>query len=430
MNTFVNLKKKSFIIYGLGVTGISVLNYFKKKKIKNYFVWDDKKDLRKNFKQKNKIIKSSKEIDNIDYIVISPGIDINLASFSKKLKKNKKKIITDIDLLFLNKPFFKSIVVTGTNGKSTTCKMIEYLLKKNKFKVKLGGNIGKPVLDLDYCEKTYLVLEVSSFQLSYSKFIKPNYAIFLNFANDHLDWHGSKQKYLKSKIKIFQLQNVKDVGFLNKELKKSVNLKKIKSKIKLVNSNDFKKIKIKNDYLNSSANRENMSFVYTLSKVLKINKKKFISALESFKGLPHRYEIFYKKKNVIFINDSKATSFESTKFALSNNKNIFWILGGLPKYKDKFKLNKFKDNISKAYIIGNHTNYFKKYFKNRIDYSISFNLKKAIKKILIDIKNFNNKSVVLLSPSSASYDQFENFADRGNQFKKLVKFYVNRTIKK
>ena len=297
MNTFVNLKKKSFIIYGLGVTGISVLNYFKKKKIKNYFVWDDKKDLRKNFKQKSKIIKSSKEIDNIDYIVISPGIDINLASFSKKLKKNKKKIITDIDLLFLNKPFFKSIVVTGTNGKSTTCKMIEYLLKKNKFKVKLGGNIGKPVLDLDYCEKTYLVLEVSSFQLSYSKFIKPNYAIFLNFANDHLDWHGSKQKYLKSKIKIFQLQNVKDVGFLNKELKKSVNLKKIKSKIKLVNSNDLKKIKIKNDYLNSSANRENMSFVYTLSKVLKINKKKFISALESFKGLPHRYEIFYKKKN-------------------------------------------------------------------------------------------------------------------------------------
>ena len=113
----------------------------------------------------------------------------------------------------------KSIVVTGTNGKSTTCKLLAHLLKKNKLKFSLGGNIGTPILNLKNFRKSFIIIEASSFQLSHSKFIKPDYAFFLNLTNDHLDWHGTKANYLKSKLKIFSLQTKKNYAILNESLK-------------------------------------------------------------------------------------------------------------------------------------------------------------------------------------------------------------------
>ena len=143
--------------------------------------------------------------------------------------------------------------------------------------------------------------------------------------------------------------------------------------------------------------------------------------------MPHRHEIFLKKNKIIFINDSKATSFDSTKYALKNNKNIFWILGGIPKIRDRFNLQGISSNIIKSFIIGKTTTYFKNQVMKKIKYKISFNLKKAIEEVfkeLLLVKK--NKATVLFSPASASYDQFKNFADRGNQFKKITKDYVKK----
>ena len=248
---------------------------------------------------------------------------------------NKKKIITDIDLIFLLKRFFKSIIVTGTNGKSTTCKIISHLLKKNKYKTLLGGNIGTPILNLDIKKKNFLVIEASSFQLAHSKFISPDYALLLNITNDHLDWHGSMKNYINSKFKIFKLQRASQYALLNKKLKLNYKRRSFSGKMIVPKLDDYKKIKflMKNSYLRLDINDENMSFVFALSKLLKISKKSFFSALNTFEGLPHRYEVFLKKKNNIFINDSKATSFQASKYALKNTKNIFWIVGGLPKKK-------------------------------------------------------------------------------------------------
>ena len=194
---------------------------------------------------------------------------------------------------------------------------------------------------------------------------------------------------------------------------------------------NYKKIKhkIKNHYLKLSINDENMAFVYEFSKLLKISETNFILAINSFVGLSHRYEIFLKKKNIVFINDSKATSFESTKFALSNSKNIYWILGGLPKKKDKIILSKVKKNIIKSYLIGKNITFFKKQIKNKINFSITNNIKKALIEILRDIKSSDRRdSTILLSPSAASYDQFENFEKRGDEFKRLSKFYARKFI--
>jgi UDP-N-acetylmuramoylalanine--D-glutamate ligase len=420
-----NIKELSFLVYGLGLSGKSVVNFFKKNNIKNYEVWDDKqKKLFKNKRSKN----LTKTLSKVDYIVLSPGISLN---DKKNINKFKKKIITDIDFLYLTNKKFKSIVVTGTNGKSTTCKLISHLLKKNKHKVLLGGNIGTPILDLKITKNAYVVIEASSFQLSHSKFIQPDFSLLLNITNDHLDWHGNITNYRNSKLKIFMLQKKNQFALINNSIKKIFIKKKFLSKLIIPDQKNYLKIKykIKNRYLRSNINNENMSFVYMFSKLIKISEKDFIEAIESFIGLPHRYEIFLKRKNITFINDSKATSFEATKYALSNSKNIRWILGGLSKKKDKINLSGIKKNIIKCYLIGKKTNFFKKQIENKINFLITKNLKKTLIKIFKDIKLSSIKSnTILLSPAAASYDQFMNFEKRGDEFKKLSKLYARKFI--
>jgi len=430
MSHTLNLKKLSFLVYGLGSTGHSVIQYFKKRKIHNFSVWDDNARLRKKLGSKN-VVNLKNALKEVDYIVLSPGISLEKTKYKKDLIKFRKKIITDIDLLYLSNLKFKSIVVTGSNGKSTTCKIIAHLLKKNKFNVKLGGNIGTPVLNLKIKKNIFFVIEASSFQLSHSRFIHPDYAILLNITNDHVDWHGSMQAYIKSKLKIFDLQEKNNFALVNDNFKDIFRRKKYLSKLVPVKFRDYKKIKskIKNSYLKSSTNDENMNFVYALAKLLKINKNSFIKSMSSFLGLPHRYEIFLKKKNITFINDSKATSFQATKFALASSKNIYWILGGLPKDKDKIDLSYIKNNIVKSYIIGKNINFFKKQLKNKVKFTITKNLKNAIIRALQDIqllKKINN--TILLSPSAASFDQFKSFENRGNEFKKLSRIYAKKFI--
>ena len=419
---------QSFLIYGLGLSGQSVVKFFKKNNIKNYQVWDDNnKSLFKTKRASN----LNNTLNKVDYIVLSPGISLNNLKNKNKLIKFKKKIITDIDLLYLLNKNFKSIVVTGTNGKSTTCKLISHLLKKNKFKDLLGGNIGTPILDLKIKKNSYIVIEASSFQLSHSKFICPDYAFLLNITNDHLDWHGNKKNYIDSKFKIFSLQKNKHFAIINKKFKEIFKKKKFLSKLIIPKIKNYKNIKYKinNFYLKSIINDENMSHAYIFSKLLKISEKNFIKAMKSFVGLSHRYEFFLKRKNIIFINDSKATSFEAAKYALSSSKNIYWILGGLPKENDKIVLKDVKKNIVKSYLIGNNINFFKKQIKNKINFLVSKNLKVSIINIFKDIKLFNKKNnTILLSPAAASYDQFINFEKRGDEFKRLCKFYAKKYL--
>ena len=292
-----------------------------------------------------------KALKRVNYIVVSPGVSLKKSKNKKKLIKYKAKIITDIDLIFLMKKFYKTIVVTGTNGKSTTCKILAHVLNKNGYKALLGGNIGTPILDLKINRENFLIIEASSFQLAHSKFVCPDYAIILNISNDHLDWHGNIQNYVNSKFKIFKHQNRKQYSLINRNLKKNFKKKFFSGKLIIPNFRAYKKfkLKIKNSYLVSDINNENMSFVFTLVKLLGITDRSFLKSLNTFEGLPHRYEIFLKRKNCTFINDSKATTFEAAKFALKNTKNIYWILGGLPKKNDKIILKNLKKNYKVLY---------------------------------------------------------------------------------
>ena len=211
-----------------------------------------------------------------------------------------------------------------------------------------------------------MIIEASSFQLSHSKFIHPDFAFFLNFTNDHLDWHGNKNNYFNAKFKIFNLQQNNQYALINRSLKNTFKKRKYLSKSIFPEIKKYKKIKfkIKNDYLNFNINDENMNFVFAFSKLIKISEKTFVKTMKTFRGLPHRFEIFMKKEGLTFINDSKATSFKAAETAISSLKNIFWILGGLPKEGDKINLSKYS-NIIKCYLIGKNINFFKKQIKSK-----------------------------------------------------------------
>ena len=170
-----------------------------------------------------------------------------------------------------------------------------------------------------------------------------------------------------------------------------------------------------------------MCFIYTLARLLKIKDSSFINSTQTFKGLSHRFEIFLKKRNITFINDSKATSFTATQFALSSLENIYWILGGLPKRGDKFYLSKYKKNIVKCYIIGEHLNFFKNQIKGKLPFSVTRNLNNSLLQIFKDINHQKNTNIsILLSPAAASFDKFINFEMRGKEFKRLFKSYVKK----
>jgi UDP-N-acetylmuramoylalanine--D-glutamate ligase len=429
MKISTSIKDGSFAVYGLGLSGNSVLNFLKKKNVKKIYTWDDKKN--KDDEKKFNLFKKS--LDQVDYIVISPGINIQKTKLKLRLFRNIKKIITDLDLFYMQKIPVKSIVITGTNGKSTACKLTQHIFKTNNTNVQLGGNIGKPVLDLKIGRNSVVIIEASSFQLAHTKFIKPNLAAILNITSDHLDWHNTITHYKNSKLKIFSKQDDNDIALLNdKKLIKLFRKKKYSSKLSIIKSDTINhniKKKITNDYLISKPNLENLIFVKEISKIFKIKKKIFLRAVNTFKGLPHRHEIFLKKNKITFINDSKATSFESTKHALKNNDNIYWIFGGLPKIRDKFKFQEVRSNIVKSFIIGTKTSYFENQVKKKMKYKISFNLTNAINDVFKELLLIKNKkATVLFSPASASYDQFNNFADRGNKFKKIIKSYAKKFL--
>ncbi len=164
-----------------------------------------------------------------------------------------------------------------------------------------------------------------------------------------------------------------------------------------------------------------MAFAYRIAKNLKINDKIIIKGINKFKGLPHRQEIVFSDKKLLCINDSKATSFDACLQSLSNYNKIYWIVGGLPKYQDHFHLKNVKKKILKAYIVGKSTSFFKKQIRNDIPYTISKNIRSAVNNIYKDLKfSGNSKKTILLSPAAASFDQFNNFENRGIYFKKLI----------
>ena len=427
MNIFLN---KKILIYGLGKTGLSAFKFLKNKS--NIFLYDDYYSKIKNPDIKKKLISYKNILKfKFDKIILSPGVNIKKCKLSKFLKKNHSKIYSDLDVFYA---FNKNdcITITGTNGKSTTCQLMYEVLLNQKFDVKLVGNIGNPILSSkNIKKKTIFVIEASSYQLEYSKIFKSKYSAILNLSPDHIERHKTLKRYVKAKFKLLRNQLKghwafvkKDDLLINKELKSN----KFVSKIIKVNTkkiDNFLK-DIKNKYFLTEANKENLSFVFEISKKLKLKNSLIIKTIQKFNGLKYRQQIVLKRKYLTIINDSKSTSFSSSIGVLKANHNIYWLLGGIYKKGDRFNLSKKYFNNIKAFIYGKNKKFFNKKLKGKIDYKNFDNLKDATKKVFMIIKKekFIYKTI-LFSPSAASFDSFKNFEDRGAYFNNLIKQYLN-----
>ena len=416
--------KKRILVYGLGKSGISTFKFLKKKA--DVYLFDDNQKINQKLINFNNILKAK-----FDIIIISPWIDILNCKLSKFLKKNFSKIYTDLDVFY---SFYdnESIAITGTNGKSTTAKILYDVLVDQKRDVRLIGNIGNPALsEKEISKKTFFVIEVSSYQLDYSKIFSSKYAVILNISADHIERHKSLINYVNAKFKLLDSQTSRSFAYvkkndkqITKKLKKSIYKQKI---YKVDTSNIGKTLdQLNNTYFTSEGNKENLSFVLEIASKLKLDNKKIIKTLNNFKGLKYRQQIIFNNKKLTIINDSKSTSFASSENILNNHHDIHWILGGIPKKGDKFKLSKKECKNFKAFIFGKYHKEFSRIIGNKIKLKKFKNLKETLNEVFFEIKKQKvKKNIIFFSPAGASFDSFKNFEDRGNYFNQLIKKFIN-----
>ena len=415
--------KKKILIYGLGKSGISSFRFLRNKA--DIYLFDDLKNTHPKQISKLKLLKIK-----FDIIIISPGINIFNCKLSKFLKLNKKKIYTDLDVFFT---FFKNkcITITGTNGKSTTAKILYEVLKDQKKDVRLIGNIGNPPLNEKKISKnTIFVIEASSYQLDYSQLFSSKYSIILNIKPDHLERHKTLQNYVDAKFKLLDSQSKSCLAFVKSDdvlISRKLKTKKFNCKIVKVNTkknyNDF--LEIKNKYFLTESNRENLSFIIELAKKLKLKNYLLQKTIKNFKGLKYRQQIILQKKNLTIINDSKSTSFSSSVGMFKKASNILWLLGGIYKKGDKLELKKKDLSNVTAFIYGENKNLFIKQLRSKVKFQNYKNLEDAVKNVFSIIKTKRSiKYTILFSPCAASFDSFKNFEERGLYFNRLVKRFM------
>lgn len=388
---------------------------------------------------------TEKLIINADEIIKSPGISDN-SHIIQVLKKRKFQIISEIEFAarYTNA---KKICITGSNGKTTTASLIHYMLRKAGMNAGLAGNVGKSfALQVATEEYDYYVLELSSFQLDGMYEFKADIAILLNITPDHLDRYDyNLQNYVDSKFRI--TQNLTEDEFFVfcsddqitiKELEKIVSkakqlpfaYRKTDKEVAWVDEEDLMKIEFdKVDFsmsvndlaLKGRHNTYNGMAAGIAGNVLKIRKDIIREALMDFQGVEHRLEPVIRVHGIEFINDSKATNINSAWYALESITNpVVWIAGGTDKGNDYGPLKTLVKNKVKALIcLGKDNSKLLTAFEGLIPVIIeTSNMQDAVKRAY---QQGTDGDTVLLSPACASFDLFENYEDRGRQFKKCVR---------
>ena len=440
---------KRLVILGAGESGVGTAILGKKKGF-DVFVSDFGK-IKENYKEVLTIngIKWEEEthtenkILNADVVMKSPGIP-DKSAIVKKLIENKISVISEIEFAA---PFTKAktIGITGSNGKTTTTMLTYHLLKSAGLNVGLGGNIGKSfawqVADDKY---DVYVLELSSFQLDGIINYKPDIAILTNISPDHLDRYEYKyQNYIDSKFRITMNQTSDDFLIYDADDEAIAEwLKNNKTKAQLipfsltktfeqgafikdnkmeVNINNEEFI-METEYiaLEGKHNMKNAMAATSVAKLMQIRKATIRESLSNFQGVEHRLEKVLKIQNVQYINDSKATNVNATFFALdSMNVPTVWIVGGVDKGNDYSELMALVNEKVKAIIcLGVDNKKIIEAFGSIVDVMIEVDsMNDAVK---MSQRLAEKGDAVLLSPACASFDLFENYEDRGRQFKKAV----------
>ncbi len=378
-----------------------------------------------------------------DLVVKSPGIP-DTADLIKKLNEAGIKVISEIEFAGYYTDAFK-ICITGSNGKTTTSMLTYHILKKAGFNVGLAGNVGDSFAKLVAEESyDYYVLELSSFQLDGMRDFKADIAILLNITPDHLDRYEHKmENYINSKFRIIKNQTADDWFIYNKDDKNitgwletsSISAKEAPFSLsdKLEQGGYLNKeqitINIKDQFtmsihelaLKGKHNVQNSLASGITSRILEIRKESIRESLSDFVNVEHRLEFVAKVHGIEFINDSKATNINSTWFALESMENpTVWIVGGVDKGNDYAELlDLVKDKVKAIICLGKDNKKIKDTFTGVVENIVEAN--NAMEAVAYGYRLAKKDETVLLSPACASFDLFENYEERGNEFKKAVR---------
>jgi len=438
------------VVLGAGESGVGAAVLAKKQGL-DVFV-SDKGEIKENYKkvlshheiQWEEGKHSEDKILAAQQVVKSPGIPDNV-SLIEKIRSRKTPVISEIEFAaqYTNA---KLIGVTGSNGKTTTSMLLYFLLKNAGVNVGLAGNIGQSFA-LQVAKENYdhYVLELSSFQLDGMEKTKLDIAVLLNITPDHLDRYENKmQNYVDSKFRITQNQSAEDVFIFcaddpivqSEILKREIQSIKYPFSLKRIHDegayeeNENLILNINNKRFNMSIhdlalqgkhNTYNSMAAGIAGKVLEIRKEIIRESLSDFQNVEHRLEFVAKVHGIEFVNDSKATNVNSTWYALeSMMKPVIWIVGGVDKGNDYSELLPLvKDKVTGIVCLGKNNGKIHEAFAGVIDNIVDAS--SAQEAVAASYQLAKKGQSVLLSPACASFDLFENYEDRGNQFKRAVK---------
>ncbi|HOP95390.1 MAG: UDP-N-acetylmuramoyl-L-alanine--D-glutamate ligase [Dictyoglomaceae bacterium] len=453
----IDLKGRNVLVLGLGESGFGVAQFLREERA-NVIVNDIKneeafKDLIPKLKELNISYLFGEHpvelLNNIDLLVISPGISKDNPIY-KEASKRGVKVIGEIELAYLYSKV-PIIAVTGTKGKSTTSTLIGEILNAAQIKNIVAGNIGVPFVNVvKTLNEGFFILEVSSFQLEDIETFCPYISLFINIYPDHLDRYKGMEEYAKAKAKIFMNQKENDFAILNydqKEIRKLASICRAqKLFFSLLNLKgdgifldgsflNFKingkegKIKVPLKCLKNQAFLNDFMAASLVALILGINPETIEEVGENFKGISFTLEKVGEVKGRIFINDSKATNPISTIYAVRSISSPIWlILGGRNKkfdFEELFKNIKIS-SVRGVILIGETKEIMRELAQK---YDILYFEEDALEEaVLKAFKLSVPGDIILLSPGCASFDMFENYKERGKSFNRIVESIKDEKI--
>ena len=413
--------------------------------------WDDKPEAVAAAREAGIAVADLREAEwsGFSALVLAPGVPLTHPAPHWTVVKGEEagiEIIGDIEIFCRerkrNVPTAPFVAVTGTNGKSTTTALIGHLLKTAGRDVQVGGNIGTPILSLDPPRVgRYHIIEVSSFQIDLSPGLNPSVGVLLNVTPDHLDRHGTFERYTAIKERLVAAANTAVIG-VDDRIGQAIADRLEQSGRRVVRISarrplasgfyaDATGVHEANDgaatevatlggitSLRGAHNAENAAAAVATVRRLGLHNPEIRQGLATFRGLHHRMEEVGRRGRVLFVNDSKATNADAAAKALASFDRIYWIAGGRPKEGGIESLTGFFPRIAKAYLIGEAAESFAATLGLSVECELSGTLAAAVAAAARDAAvDRAPEVVVLLSPACASYDQFQNFERRGDAFR-------------
>jgi UDP-N-acetylmuramoylalanine--D-glutamate ligase len=411
---------KHYAVYGLARSGLATVEALLASGAK-VTAWDAKEEARARSPAGAEIANLDEaDLAQFDSLVVTPGLPLNRHPIGKRARDAGVEIIGDIELFARARPELPPhnvVGITGTNGKSTTTALVLHILETAGVPSTMGGNIGLPILAQDPLpEGGVYVLELSSYQIDLTQSLDCDVAVLLNITPDHLDRYESFDAYATSKARLFSMStglhigSPAEAGARTGEAVPGVGEEALRATGLLPSQESW-------SALQGPHNAANAAAAIMTCRALAVSEEAIAEGLRTYPGLPHRMERVREKDGVTFVNDSKATNPTATAPALAAFESVRWILGGQAKTDNLDECAPHFGHVRSAYTIGEAAELFERLLAPHMHVKNCGKLDEAVRQAAQDAVAGDT---VLLSPACASFDQFRDFEDRGDQFKALV----------